>query len=224
MSEAMEETEGQHTSGLQQNGKDFAQCQRIKWNACPYAILSMSAGAREEQNQDHDPPRSDLFLFPDESGNLTQDSSPTYPILHSPLITPVPNLAQEADDFCILETPGSRQEVRTATFLDSQQRQSVIISVVIFAFYRILIRNRWWSSLLQILWKSKLIISVSPYVGVTPATEPWTFPSQRCATSSRRSLLSGTSTAGRTSGAQLSQRLLPEVGGEPIAVQICMLQ
>lgn len=125
MSEAMEENEGQHTSGLQQNGKDFAQCQRIKGNASPYAILSMSAGAREEQNQDHDPPRSDLFLFPDESGNLTQDLSPTYPVLHSPLITPVPNLAQEADDFCILETPGSRREVRTATFLDSQHRQSV---------------------------------------------------------------------------------------------------
>uniref|UniRef100_A0A673BBH7 Autophagy related 2B n=1 Tax=Sphaeramia orbicularis TaxID=375764 RepID=A0A673BBH7_9TELE len=45
-----------------------------------------------------------------ESGN--QDSSPTYPMLHSPLITPVPNLAQETDDFCILETPGSRGEDR----------------------------------------------------------------------------------------------------------------
>uniref|UniRef100_A0A673B9W2 Autophagy related 2B n=1 Tax=Sphaeramia orbicularis TaxID=375764 RepID=A0A673B9W2_9TELE len=66
--------------------------------------------AHEEQNHDHDPPRSDLFLFPDESGN--QDSSPTYPMLHSPLITPVPNLAQETDDFCILETPGSRGEDR----------------------------------------------------------------------------------------------------------------
>eukprot|EP00066_Takifugu_rubripes_P026085 XP_011615351.1 PREDICTED: autophagy-related protein 2 homolog B isoform X2 [Takifugu rubripes] len=86
MSEAMEETEGQHASGLQQNG------------------------AREEHCQDHDPPRSDLFLFPDESGNLNQDLSPTCPVLHSPLITPVPNLAQEADDFCILETPGFRRE------------------------------------------------------------------------------------------------------------------
>lgn len=32
-------------------------------------------------------------------------------MLHSPLITPVPSLAQETDDFCILETPGSRGEV-----------------------------------------------------------------------------------------------------------------
>lgn len=71
-----------------------------------------STGAHEERNHDHEPPRSDLFLFPDESGNFNQDSSPTYPMLHSPLITPVPSLAQETDDFCILETPGSRGEVR----------------------------------------------------------------------------------------------------------------
>uniref|UniRef100_A0A7N8Y6P7 Autophagy related 2B n=1 Tax=Mastacembelus armatus TaxID=205130 RepID=A0A7N8Y6P7_9TELE len=66
----------------------------------------------EERNHDHDPPCSDLFLFPDESGNSNQDLSPTYPMLHSPLITPVPTLAQETDDFCILETPGSKGEDR----------------------------------------------------------------------------------------------------------------
>lgn len=102
-----------------------AHSQLIIWNASSYAALSIFAGAREERNQDQDPPCSDLFLFPDESGNLNQDSSPTYPILHSPLITPVPNLAQEADDFCILETPSSRREVRKVTLIDSQQRQSV---------------------------------------------------------------------------------------------------
>lgn len=123
MSEAMEETEGQHASGLQQNGEDFTQFQLIGWNASSYTILSISTGAREERCQDLDPPRSDLFLFPDESGNLNQDLSPTYPVLHSPLITPVPNLAQEADDFCILETPGFRREVRTVTVMDSQQRE-----------------------------------------------------------------------------------------------------
>lgn len=88
MSEAMEETDIQHTQGLQQNG------------------------AHEEKNYHHEPPRSDLFLFPDESGCSNQDPSPTYPMLHSPLITPVPNLAQETDDFCILDTPGSRGEDR----------------------------------------------------------------------------------------------------------------
>ncbi|XP_051942954.1 autophagy-related protein 2 homolog B-like isoform X1 [Hippocampus zosterae] len=86
MSEAMEETDGQHPPGQQQNG------------------------VQEERNRDHEPPRSDLFLFPDESGNSVQDASPTYPMLHSPLITPVPCQAQETDDFCILETPGSRAE------------------------------------------------------------------------------------------------------------------
>ncbi|XP_017272088.1 autophagy-related protein 2 homolog B isoform X2 [Kryptolebias marmoratus] len=88
MSEAMEEMDGQQAPGAQQNG------------------------SHEEPIHDHDPPRSDLFLFPDESGNLTQDSSPTYPMLPSPLITPAPNLAQETDDFCILETPDSKGEGR----------------------------------------------------------------------------------------------------------------
>uniref|UniRef100_A0A3B3VSB7 Autophagy related 2B n=1 Tax=Poecilia latipinna TaxID=48699 RepID=A0A3B3VSB7_9TELE len=86
MSEAMEEMDGQQAPCPQQNG------------------------SHEEETHDHDAPRSDLFLFPDESGNLSQDTSPTYPILASPLITPAPNLAQETDDFCILETPDSRGE------------------------------------------------------------------------------------------------------------------
>uniref|UniRef100_A0A8C8C1Y4 Autophagy related 2B n=1 Tax=Oncorhynchus tshawytscha TaxID=74940 RepID=A0A8C8C1Y4_ONCTS len=84
MSEAMEETDNQHSLALQHNG------------------------IHEEQNHDLDQPRSDLFLFPDESGNLPQELSPTYPTLHSPLITPAPILVPETDDFCILETPGSR--------------------------------------------------------------------------------------------------------------------
>ncbi|XP_028293299.1 autophagy-related protein 2 homolog B [Gouania willdenowi] len=88
MSEAMEETDIQLHPGPQHNG------------------------GLEEHNHDHDPPCSDLFLFPDESGNSTRDSSPTYPMLPSPLITPAQSLAQEAEDFCILETPGSRDEDR----------------------------------------------------------------------------------------------------------------
>ncbi|XP_045572132.1 autophagy-related protein 2 homolog B isoform X4 [Salmo salar] len=88
MSEAMEEADSQHILALQRNG------------------------IHEEQNQDLDLPRSDLFLFPDESGNLPQEPSPTYLTLRSPLITAAPNLASENDDFCILETPGSRTDVR----------------------------------------------------------------------------------------------------------------
>lgn len=78
-------------------------------------IVHTPAGAHEEQVHDPDLPRSDLFLFPDESGN--QDLSPTYPTLPSPLITPAPSLAQETDDFCILETPGSQGEVGDSLIL-----------------------------------------------------------------------------------------------------------
>uniref|UniRef100_A0A8C7TQC3 Autophagy related 2B n=1 Tax=Oncorhynchus mykiss TaxID=8022 RepID=A0A8C7TQC3_ONCMY len=74
--------------------------------------LLSPTGIHEEQNHDLDQPRSDLFLFPDESGNLPQELSPTYPTLHSPLITPAPILVPETDDFCILETPGSRADDR----------------------------------------------------------------------------------------------------------------
>uniref|UniRef100_A0A4W5K2W2 Autophagy related 2B n=1 Tax=Hucho hucho TaxID=62062 RepID=A0A4W5K2W2_9TELE len=88
MSEAMEEADSQHALALQRNG------------------------IHEEQNQDLDPLRSDLFLFPDESGNLQQEPSPTYLTLCSPLITAAPNLASENDDYCILETPGSRTDDR----------------------------------------------------------------------------------------------------------------
>uniref|UniRef100_A0A8C1PB08 Autophagy related 2B n=1 Tax=Cyprinus carpio TaxID=7962 RepID=A0A8C1PB08_CYPCA len=66
-------------------------------------------GVNEDHSHDHEPPRSDLFLFPDESGNLGQEPNPTYPTLHSPLISPpAPSLLQDTDDFCILDTPGSR--------------------------------------------------------------------------------------------------------------------
>ncbi|CAL9686608.1 unnamed protein product [Knipowitschia caucasica] len=87
MSDAMEESDSQQTQAVQQNGTQEEACL-------------------------HEAPQSDLFLFPDESGSSNQDSCPTYPMLHSPLITPVPNLAQETDDFCILDTPGCRAEGR----------------------------------------------------------------------------------------------------------------
>ncbi|XP_035280532.1 autophagy-related protein 2 homolog B isoform X1 [Anguilla anguilla] len=84
MSEAMEETDGQQTLSPQPNG------------------------LHQELRQDLEPPRSDLFLFPDESGNLSQEPSPTFPTYHSPLIYTASSApAHESDDFCILETPGS---------------------------------------------------------------------------------------------------------------------
>ncbi|XP_051502720.1 autophagy-related protein 2 homolog B-like isoform X2 [Myxocyprinus asiaticus] len=89
MCDAMEDTDGLQSHTLQQNG------------------------VSEDHSHNHDPPHSDLFLFPDESGNLGQEPSPTYPTLHSPLISPpVPSLPHDSDDFCILDTPGSRERER----------------------------------------------------------------------------------------------------------------
>uniref|UniRef100_A0AAR2LQS0 Autophagy-related protein 2/VPS13 C-terminal domain-containing protein n=1 Tax=Pygocentrus nattereri TaxID=42514 RepID=A0AAR2LQS0_PYGNA len=85
MSDAMEETDVLQGNPLQPNG------------------------VHEDQINDQDPPHSDLFLFPDESGNMGQEPSPTYPTLHSPLISPpAPSIHHDSDDFCILDTPGSR--------------------------------------------------------------------------------------------------------------------
>ncbi|XP_018619726.1 autophagy-related protein 2 homolog B isoform X2 [Scleropages formosus] len=83
MSEAMEDTDGQQATSAHQNG-----------------IHDLS--------QEHEPARSDLFLFPDESGNMSQEPSPTFPVYHTPLIyTATLDPAPDSEDFCILETPGS---------------------------------------------------------------------------------------------------------------------
>ncbi|KAJ8390814.1 hypothetical protein AAFF_G00099460 [Aldrovandia affinis] len=72
------------------------------------ALSPQPNGLHQELRPDLEPPRSDLFLFPDESGNLSQEPSPTFPAYHAPLIyTPASAPAHESDDFCILETPGS---------------------------------------------------------------------------------------------------------------------
>ncbi|MGH0171077.1 UNVERIFIED_CONTAM: hypothetical protein FKN15_060320 [Acipenser sinensis] len=63
-------------------------------------------GVHEGFTQALEPPRSDLFLFPDESGNISQEPSPTFTPYHHPLIyAAMSDAAPESDDFCILETP-----------------------------------------------------------------------------------------------------------------------
>ncbi|XP_041131131.1 autophagy-related protein 2 homolog B-like isoform X6 [Polyodon spathula] len=63
-------------------------------------------GVHEGSTQALEPPRSDLFLFPDESGNISQEPSPTFTPYHHPLIyAAMSDAAPESDDFCILETP-----------------------------------------------------------------------------------------------------------------------
>lgn len=50
-------------------------------------------------------------------------------MLPSPLITPAPNLAQETDDFCILETPGSRGEVGLHLFCQLHRLHNTVSSL-----------------------------------------------------------------------------------------------
>ncbi|XP_066550604.1 autophagy-related protein 2 homolog B isoform X1 [Amia ocellicauda] len=87
MSEAMEETDSGHTLSPQERQHN---------------------GIHEELNHTLEPSRSDLFLFPDESGNLSQEPSPTFTPYHTPLIyTATADVVPESDDFCILDTPGT---------------------------------------------------------------------------------------------------------------------
>ncbi|XP_008106872.2 autophagy-related protein 2 homolog B isoform X2 [Anolis carolinensis] len=85
MSDAMEEIETQHLTS---------------------PTKPQANGTLDEKTQTPAPSCSDLFLFPDESGNLSQDSSPTYtsftPNMISEAIGDVPS---ENDDFCILFAP-----------------------------------------------------------------------------------------------------------------------
>uniref|UniRef100_A0A6J0TYM4 Autophagy-related protein 2 homolog B isoform X1 n=1 Tax=Pogona vitticeps TaxID=103695 RepID=A0A6J0TYM4_9SAUR len=48
---------------------------------------------------------SDLFLFPDESGNLSQEPSPTYTSFTPNIINEAVDVPSENDDFCILFAP-----------------------------------------------------------------------------------------------------------------------
>uniref|UniRef100_A0A670ZVP6 Autophagy related 2B n=1 Tax=Pseudonaja textilis TaxID=8673 RepID=A0A670ZVP6_PSETE len=63
-------------------------------------------GSTDEKSQTPVPACSDLFLFPDESGNLSQEPSPTYASFTPNMITEViRDSPSENDDFCILFAP-----------------------------------------------------------------------------------------------------------------------
>ncbi|XP_063118069.1 autophagy-related protein 2 homolog B isoform X1 [Rattus norvegicus] len=63
-------------------------------------------GVLDEKSHTQEPCCSDLFLFPDESGNASQESSPAYPPLTPHLIgDTVTGATAENDDFCILFAP-----------------------------------------------------------------------------------------------------------------------
>ncbi|KAH0620382.1 hypothetical protein JD844_020772 [Phrynosoma platyrhinos] len=63
-------------------------------------------GILDEKTQTPAPSCSDLFLFPDESGNISQDSSPTYASFTPNMISEaIGDIPSENDDFCILFAP-----------------------------------------------------------------------------------------------------------------------
>nr|XP_033806767.1 autophagy-related protein 2 homolog B isoform X1 [Geotrypetes seraphini] len=63
-------------------------------------------GILDEKSQSQEPSCSDLFLFPDESGNASQDASPTYMSLPRHLVNDtMMDAPSESDDFCILYAP-----------------------------------------------------------------------------------------------------------------------
>ncbi|RMB98768.1 hypothetical protein DUI87_24987 [Hirundo rustica rustica] len=85
MSDAMEEIETQQTAS---------------------AMKQESNGVLDDKSQTQEPSCSDLFLFPDESGNVSQEPSPTYASFTHHLISEaMGDVPAESDDFCILFAP-----------------------------------------------------------------------------------------------------------------------
>ncbi|XP_060119197.1 autophagy-related protein 2 homolog B isoform X2 [Heteronotia binoei] len=85
MSDAMEDIETQHATS---------------------PTKPQANGILDEKIQVQVPSCSDLFLFPDESGNLSQEPSPTYTSLtHHMISEALGEAPSENDDFCILFAP-----------------------------------------------------------------------------------------------------------------------
>ncbi|XP_019375449.1 PREDICTED: autophagy-related protein 2 homolog B [Gavialis gangeticus] len=68
-------------------------------------IKPQSNGILNEKSQTREPSCSDLFLFPDESGNISQEPSPTYSFTHHLINEAMGDVPTENDDFCILFAP-----------------------------------------------------------------------------------------------------------------------
>ncbi|XDC64672.1 hypothetical protein R6Z07M_015854 [Ovis aries] len=70
------------------------------------SVKPQSNGVSDEKSQVQEPCCSDLFLFPDESGNVSQEPGPTYASFTHHLISDaVTGVPTENDDFCILFAP-----------------------------------------------------------------------------------------------------------------------
>ncbi|KAM4853880.1 autophagy-related protein 2 homolog B [Thomomys bottae] len=70
------------------------------------SVKPQANGILDEKSQIQEPCCSDLFLFPDESGNVSQEPGPTYPAFTHHLISDaMTGVPTENDDFCILFAP-----------------------------------------------------------------------------------------------------------------------
>uniref|UniRef100_A0A8C6D5S5 Autophagy related 2B n=1 Tax=Moschus moschiferus TaxID=68415 RepID=A0A8C6D5S5_MOSMO len=77
------------------------------------SVKPQSNGVSDEKSQVQEPCCSDLFLFPDESGNVSQEPGPTYSSFTHHLISDaVTGMPTENDDFCILFAPRATIQVK----------------------------------------------------------------------------------------------------------------
>ncbi|ELW47207.1 Autophagy-related protein 2 like protein B [Tupaia chinensis] len=80
--------------------------EEIDAQQAPSSVNPQANGILDEKAQIQEPCCSDLFLFPDESGNVSQESGPTYTSFTHHLISDVvAGVPAENDDFCILFAP-----------------------------------------------------------------------------------------------------------------------
>lgn len=79
-----------------------------------FSTLLQFPGVLDDKSQTQEPSCSDLFLFPDESGNVSQEPSPTYASFTHHLISEaMGDVPAESDDFCILFAPKVAVAVRS---------------------------------------------------------------------------------------------------------------
>jgi hypothetical protein len=79
---------------------------------CAKILQSFYLGVLDEKSQIQEPCCSDLFLFPDESGNVSQEPGPAYASFTHHLINDaMTGVPTESDDFCILFAPKAAIQV-----------------------------------------------------------------------------------------------------------------
>ncbi|KAM9067495.1 autophagy-related protein 2 homolog B isoform X1 [Sarcophilus harrisii] len=99
--------------------------EEIDTQQAPSPIKPQSNGILDEKSKAQEPSScSDLFLFPDESGNISQEPSPSYASCTQHLINDAMiDVPSENDDFCILFAPKvtiheKEEEPRVKTMVD----------------------------------------------------------------------------------------------------------